>query len=157
MNQKIKINEAIKYVIIGVALFIFLLIWPLGIIERREISKSNEVQLQESGPISVMHNGTQMFVAEGKNLKAVDLYVLNEMQSETITFRLYDGEYKQLWETFYLVDEDVQFPGFIHIPIDMKTEEGLAYYYTVEGLTKDLYLAYEDTATSGSIANGTLL
>ena len=157
MNQKIKISEAIKYVIIGIALFVFLLIWPLGIIEKTEVSKSNEIQLQESGPISVMHNGTQMFVAEGKNIKAVDLYVLNDMQNETITFRLYDGEYKQLWETFHVVDAELDFPGFLHIPVDMPTEEGFSYYFTVEGLTKDLYLSYEDTATSGSTANGTLL
>lgn len=157
MNQKIKLSQGIQYVIIGIAVIAFLLIWPLGIIQKIDTSKSNEVQLQESGPISVANNGTQMFVAEGKNLKAVDLYVLNDMQNETITFRLYDGEYKQLWETFYVVEEDAQFPGFIQIPVDMETEEGWAYYYTVEGLTKDLYLAYEDTATSGSLANGTLL
>lgn len=157
MNQKIKISEAIKYVIIGIALVVFLFIWPLAIIEKTDVSKSNEIQLQESGPISVMHNGTQMFVAEGKNLKAVDLYVLNDMQNETITFRLYDGEYKQLWETFHVVDAEAEFPGFLHIPVDMPTEEGFSYYFTVEGLTKDLYLSYEDTATSGSTANGTLL
>ena len=157
MNQKIKLSQGIQYVIIGIAVIAFLLIWPLGIIQKIDTSKSNEVQLQESGPISVANNGTQMFVAQGKNLKAVDLYVLNDMQNETITFRLYDGEYKQLWETFYVVEEDAQFPGFIHIPVDMETEEGWAYYYTVEGLTKDLYLAYEDTAESGSLANGTLL
>lgn len=157
MNQKIRLSQGIQYIIIGIAVIAFLMIWPLGVIQKTEVSKSNEVQLQESGPISVLNNGTQMFVAEGTNLKAVDLYVLNDMQSETITFRLYDGEYKQLWETFYVVEEDAQFPGFIHIPIDMETEEGWAYYYTVEGLTKDLYLAYEDTATSNSLANGTLL
>lgn len=157
MNQKIKLSQGIQSVIIGIAVIAFLLIWPLGVFQKIDVSKSNEVQLQESGPISVLHNGTQMFVAEGKNLKAVDLYVLNDMQSETITFRLYDGEYKQLWETFYVVEADAQFPGFIHIPIDMETEEGFAYYYTVEGLTKDLYLAYEDTTASGSLANGSLL
>lgn len=157
MNQKIKLSQGIKYVITGLALLVFLMIWPMGILQKTEVSKSDEIQLKESGPISVANNGTQMFVAEGKNLKAVDLYVLNDMQSETITFRVYDGEYKQLWETFYVVEEDASFPGFIHIPIDMETEEGWSYYYTVEGLTKDLYLAYEDTATSNSFANGTLL
>ena len=156
MNQKIKLSQGIQYIICGLALLIFLLIWPLGVIQKTEVSKSNEVQVKESGPISVLNNGTQMFVAEGKNLNAVDLYVLNDMQSEIITFRLYDGAYKQLWETFYVVDEKAEFPGFIHIPVDMETEEGREYYYTVEGLTKDLVLAYEDTAASTSIANGTL-
>ena len=157
MNQKIRISQGIQYIIIGIAVIVFCMIWPLGILQKTEVSKSDEVQLEESGPISVANNGTQMFIAEGKNLKAVDLYVLNDMQSETITFRVYDGAYKQLWETFYVVEEDAEFPGFIHIPIDMEMEEGWEYYYTVEGLTKDLYLAYEDTNASTSFANGTLL
>ena len=104
MNQKITLSKGIQYVICGLVLLIFLLIWPLGVIQKTEVSKSKEVQIKESGPISVLNNGTQMFVAEGKNLKAVDLYVLNDMQSEIITFRLYDGAYQQLWETFYVVD-----------------------------------------------------
>ena len=144
MNQKITLSKGIKYLVVGFALLLFCLIWPLGVIQKTEVSKSNEVQVKESGPVSVANNATQMFIAEGKNLKAVDLYVLNDMQSETITFRVYDGAYKQLWETFYVVEEDAQFPGFVHIPIDMEMIEGGEYYYTVEGLTKDLYLAYED-------------
>ena len=157
MNQKITLSKGIKYLVVGFALLLFCLIWPLGVIQKTEVSKSNEVQVKESGPVSVANNATQMFIAEGKNLKAVDLYVLNDMQSETITFRVYDGAYKQLWETFYVVEEDAQLPGFVHIPIDMEMIEGGEYYYTVEGLTKDLYLAYEDTAASTSFANGSLL
>ena len=157
MNQKITLSKGIQYIIIGLAILVFCFIWPLGVIQKTEVSKSDEVQVKESGPISVANNGTQMFVAEGNNLKAVDLYVLNDMQSETITFRVYDGAYKQLWETFYVVEEDAQFPGFIHIPIDMETEEGKEHYFTVEGLTKDLYLALEDTNASASLINGTLI
>lgn len=157
MNQKITLSKGIKYLVVGFALLLFCLIWPLGIIQKTEVFKSNEVQVKESGPVSVANNATQMFIAEGKNLKAVDLYVLNDMQSETITFRVYDGAYKQLWETFYVVEEDAQLPGFVHIPIDMEMIEGGEYYYTVEGLTKDLYLAYEDTGASTSFANGCLL
>ena len=157
MNQKITLSKGIQYVITGLAVLIFCLIWPLGIIQKTEVSKSNEVQVKESGPITVANNVTQMFVAEGKELKAVDLYVLNDMQSEIITFRVYDGAYKQIWETFYVVEEEAQFPGFVHIPIGLEMEKGREYYYTIEGLTKNLYLAYEDTNASASLANGTLL
>ena len=155
MNRKIKISQAVQYVIMGLALLVFLLIWPLGVIHKTDISKSGEEILKESDPISVANNGTQMFIAEGTYLKAVDLYVANDMQGEIITFRVYDGAYKQLWETFYTVDEKEVFPGFIRIDIEMEMEEGWEYYYTVEGLTKDLVLYYEDTNASTSFANGT--
>ncbi len=157
MNQKIKISVGIKYCIMGIAILVFLLVWPFGVIHRTEVSKSDEVILQVSDPISVEHNGTQMFIAEGNYLKSVKLYVSNDMQGEIITFRVYDGAYKQLWETFYTVDEKATFPGFIKIDIEMETQEGLEYYYTVEGLTKDLELYYEDTNASTSFANGTYL
>ncbi|MBR5597778.1 MAG: hypothetical protein IKW30_10280 [Lachnospiraceae bacterium] len=157
MNQKIKISEGIKYSIVGLALLVFLMIWPTNIIHKTEVSKSCEKILQVSDPISVENNGTQMFVAEGNYLDAVELYINNDMAGEIITFRVYDGDYKQLWETFVNVDPETEFPGFLKIKIEMEVEEGWAYYYTVEGLTTDLELYYEDTATSESVANGTLL
>lgn len=157
MNQKIKLSRGIQYCIIAAALFLFLLIWPLGIIENRSTSKSDEVILQESDPISVENNGTQMFIAEGGYLKAMELYIANDMRGETITLRIYDGAYQQLWETFHVVDAEAKFPGFIRIPVEMETEEDWEYYYTVEGLTTDLVMYYEDTAASSSYANGTYL
>lgn len=157
MNQRIKLSKGIQYLWAVLALIVFLLIWPFDIIESGHTSKSDEVILQESDPITVEHNGTQMFIAEGNHLKAVELYVANDMAGETITFRVYDGAYIQLWETFYVVDEGAKFPGFIRIPIEMEMEEGWEYYYTVEGLTKELILYYEDLNASTSYANGTLL
>lgn len=157
MNQKIKVSQGVQCSIIGLAVLLFLLIWPAGIFHKTEVSKSEEEILSISDPISVEHNGTQMFLAEGEYLKAVELYVANDMRAETITFRVYDGAYQQLWETFYVVDPEEEFPGFIRIPIDMEMQEGWEYYYTVEGLTEDLLLYYEDTNASVSFANGTYL
>ena len=157
MNQKIKISQAIKYVIIGLAVLVFLMIWPANIIHKTDVSKSDENVLRVSDPISVENNGTQMFIAEGNYLDSVELYVANDMRAEIITFRVYDGAYQQLWETFYNVDAENDFPGFIKIDVGMEMQEGWEYYYTVEGLTTDLELYYEDTASSSSFANGTFL
>lgn len=157
MNQRIKLSQGIQYVIVALCLILFFLIWPSGIIQNSHVSKSGEVILRESDPISVANNGTQMFIAEGSYLKEVELYVANDMKRETITFRIYDGAYTQLWETFYVVDDRAKFPGFITIPVEFEVEEGWEYYYTVEGLTTELVLYYEDTNESASFANGTLL
>ena len=157
MNRKIKLSQGIKYGIIGFALLLFWMISNFEMIQNYFESKSNEVQMGESGPISVASNGIQMFLAEGKELEAVELYVLNDMRTETITFRIHDSNYQQLWETFHVVKKNAKVPGFVRIPVDMNLEEGKLYFYTVEGLTADLYLAYEDTNSSDSIANGTFL
>ena len=157
MNQKIRISQGIKYIMIGIAVLIFLLIWPMDVIHKTEVSKSDEKILSTSDPISVENNGTQMFIAEGNYLEAVELYVANDMREQIITFRVYDGAYQQLWETFYTVDSRAKFPGFLKIDIGMEMQEGWEYYYTVEGLTTDLLLYYEDNNESTSFANGTFL
>lgn len=157
MNQKIKISQGIKYVIIGLALFLFWMLSNFEMIQGHSVSKSNEIQAGETGPISVASNGIQLFLAEEKELKAIELYVLNDMRTETITLRIHDSDYQQLWETFHVVKRSAKSPGFVRIPIDMELEVGKLYFYTVEGLTADLHLAYEDTNSSDSIANGTFL
>lgn len=155
MNQKIRLSRAIYYVIVSLATILFISIWPLGIIQNKNVSKSDEVELRESDPITVEKNGTQMFIAEGSYLKSVELLVKNDMSTQIITFRLYDSGYKQLWETFHVVKEDQKSPGFVHIPVGLETQKDLEYYYTVEGLTAPLILSYEDTKASTSVANGT--
>ena len=111
MNQKIKLSQAILYVIISLSVILFISIWPLGIIKNKNISKSEEIELRESEPITVEKNGTQMFIAEGSYLDSVDLLVKNDMTGQIITFRLYDSAYTQLWETFHVVGEKEKFPG----------------------------------------------
>lgn len=157
MNQKIKKNQAIQAVVVVLALLIFFTIWPLNLLQLQSTSKSDEVILEESGPVTVENNITQMFLAEGNYLKSVDLYVENDMTGQTITFRLYDSGYIQQWETFHVVSAKSKFPGFIHIPVGMEMEEGWEYYYTIEGLTSEMIVALEDTNASTSFANGTLL
>lgn len=156
MNQQIKISQSIQYLIIGLGLITFLLIWPTGIIHKTMVSKSGEIVARESDPISVKNNATQMFVAEGENLSAVDLFVCNDMQGETITFRLYDASYSELFNKFYVVKSRTNLPGFVHIPVDYDLVKDQEYYYTLEGLSTDLFVNYEDTYESSSIVNGIL-
>ena len=156
MNQTIKKSTAIKYVIISLALLIFFAIWPVNIIQKTHISKSNETVAMESGAVNVEHNLTQMFVAEEGELKAVNLYVCNDMQGETITFRLYDASYRELFNTFYVVKNNQKLPGFVHIPVGFDLIKDQEYYYTIEGLSTDLYVNLEDTYESNSIENGIL-
>lgn len=156
MNQKIALNQGIKYVIIGVALLLFLMMKPLGLWEKTEVFKSNEVQAEESGPINIENTGDQVFLARGKYLDTVEVYALNEMQSETIAFRIFDSAGEQLCDISYKIGKDVKLPGFLQIPAKAELEEDMAYFYRIEGISKDLFVAYEDTAASGFDANGAL-
>jgi len=154
MNQSIRLSKAIKILIIILAALLFVAIWPGEFIQQKYISKSNELMAMESDPVSVEHNVTQMFVGEGGELSAVDLYVCNDMRGETITFRLYDAGYNEIFNTFHLVKDNQEFPGFVHIPVGYDLAKDQEYYFTLEGLTADMVVAYEDRETSTSIVNG---
>lgn len=154
MNRKIKLSQGISYVIIAVAVLAFLAVWPGKLIQSPYVSKSDETEMIESEPVSVENNITQMFVGEGGELKSVDLYVYNDMQGETITFRLYDASYTQLFNRFYTVKNSDKTPGFINIPVGYCLDDGIDYFYTIEGLSADMTVALEDYATSSSLVNG---
>ena len=154
MNQSVKLSKAISYIVIILAALLFLAIWPGEFIQQKYVSKSNELIAMESDPVNVERNVTQMFVGEGGELSAVDLYVCNDMKGETITFRLYDASYTEIFNTFYVVKEKQEFPGFVHIPVGYDLEKDQEYYFTLEGLTADMTVAYEERETSTSVVNG---
>ena len=154
MNQSIRLSKAIKILIIIFAVLVFAAICPANIIQQTYVSKSNEIMAMESDPVSVERNVTQMFVGEGGELSAVDLYVCNDMRGETITFRLYDASYSEIFNTFYVVRDNQEFPGFVHIPVGYDLIKDQEYYFTLEGLSADMTVAYEERETSTSIVNG---
>lgn len=154
MNQSVKLSKAISYVIAIVALLLFAAIWPGEVFQQKYVCKSNEIIAMESDPVNVEHNVTQMFVGEGGELSAVDLYVCNDMRGETITFRLYDASYTEIFNTFFVVKDNQEFPGFVHIPVGYDLQKDQEYYFTLEGLTADMTVAYEDRESSTSIVNG---
>lgn len=154
MNQNIKLSNAISYIIVVVAVLLFLCIWPGEFIQQKYVSKSNEIIAMESDPVNVERNVTQMFVSEGGELSAVELYVCNDMRGETITFRLYDSGYNEIFNSFFVVKEKQEIPGFVHIPVRYDLVKDQQYYFTLEGLSADMIVAYEDRETSTSIVNG---
>lgn len=154
MNQSVKLSKAISYVVMVCAVLLFLAVWPLGFFQQNYVSKSNELMAMESDPVNVECNVTQMFVAEEGELSAVDLFVCNDMRGETITFRLYDASYSELFNTFYVVKNNQETPGFVHIPVGYDLIKDQEYYFTLEGLSADMIVAYEARETSTSIVNG---
>lgn len=154
MNQTVKLSKAIKILIAIAAVLLFACIWPVNIIQQTYVSKSNEIMAMESDPVNVERNVTQMFVGEGGELSAVDLYVCNDMRGETITFRLYDATYSEIFNTFYVVKDNQEFPGFVHIPVGYDLIKDQEYYFTLEGLSADMTVAYEERETSTSVVNG---
>lgn len=153
MNRTVKLSKATTCTVLILLAGLFLAVWPLRLVRQSPVVQSLEKDIVESDPISVEHNATQMFVAKGDRLEAVELYLSNDMYGQTITFRLYDGAYQQIWEKFLVVNE--QNTGvFYRIPVNLEVTDENLYYFTAEGLTQDLYLAYEKTSENGITESG---
>lgn len=153
MIQKMSRNKAILYLATIVVVAIMICSGPLKLIRTTYTAKSDEIIARESDPVSVEYNMTQMFYGTGGELSSVDLYVCNDMAGQIITFRLYDYNHEQIYEQFYNVPQDFVAPGFINIPVRFDMEQDAEYSFIIEGLTQDLYVAYEDRSESVSPAN----
>ncbi len=153
MDRMISIKKAISYLSIALSIIVFALIWPLKLIRTDYTAKSDEIMERESDPISVEYNMAQMFDGIGGELKSVDLYVCNDMAGQIMTFRMYNADHEQIFERFVSVDETFIAPGFINIPIRFDMEQGKEYSFIIEGLTTELYAAYEDRNTTTSPVN----
>ena len=154
MNQSIKLSKAISYIIIACAVLLFLAIWPGDFFQQKYISKSNEIFAKESKPLNVDANISQMFVSEGGELKAVEVFVCNDMAGESIALFLYDSAYKEIYSTVYVIEEQSEIPGFVRIPVGCDLIKDQEYHFSVLGLSSDLIVGYEERETSTSIVNG---
>ena len=153
MDVKVSRNKAISYVLIVFSILILVLIWPLKLIRVSYTAKSDEIMARESDPISVEYNMAQMFEGVGGELKSVEIKVCNDMAGQIMTFRMYDENHAQIFERFVSVSEDFIAPEFVKIPVRYDMESGKEYSFIIEGLTSDLYAAYEDRSTTTSPVN----
>ena len=153
MERLVSRKKTIEYLILFVAVIILCMIWPLKLIRVNYTAKSDEVIARESDPISVEYNMAQMFDGIEGELKSVDLYVCNDMAGQIMTFRMYNADHEQIFERFLSVPDTFIAPGFINIPVRYDMKGGNEYSFIIEGLTTDLYAAYEDRMTTTSSVN----
>ena len=153
MEKLVSRNKSIAYIVVILAVLFFLFIWPFKYIRTGYTAKSDEIVARESDPISVENNMAQMFEGIGGELTSVELLVCNDMSDQIMTFRMYDENHAQIFERFVSVEQDFIAPGFVKIPIRYDMEAGKEYSFIIEGLTTDLYAAYEDRNTTTSPVN----
>lgn len=110
----------------------------------------------QSEAITQDYTVMQMFIAQYDHLQNIRVYFLNEAAGEEFNFILYDASMKILMQQFISTDDMKEMPGFCTIQLNQDTEVGREYYYLIQGISSDFYVAYEDTADSGTIYNGTL-
>lgn len=156
MNKIINRHQAICGTVWIVIVFIVITLWPLRLVNELVVSRSNQQISMQSEAITQDYTVMQMFIAQYDHLQNIKVYFMNEAAGEEFNFILYDASMKILMQQFISTDEMKEMPGFCTIQLNQDTEVGREYYYLIQGISSDFYVAYEDTQDSGTIYNGTL-
>ena len=156
MNKIIDRRQAICGTVWLIIISVIIALWPLRLVNETVVSKSNQRIAMPSEAITQDYTVMQMFIAQYDHLQNIKVYFLNEAAGEEFNFILYDASMKILMQQFISTDEMKEMPGFCTIQLNQDTEVGREYYYLIQGVSADFYVAYEDTETSGTIYNGTL-
>ncbi|MCM1251743.1 MAG: hypothetical protein NC321_02905 [Clostridium sp.] len=155
MNKIINRYQAVCSVTWIVICCIILTLWPLRLVPEKIVSGSNQQISMQSEAITNDYVVEQMFVAQYDYLQNIRIYLLNESAGEEFNFVLYDASRNILMQQVISTDDMKEMPGFCTVQVNQETKVGEAYYYVIQGVS-DIYVAYEDTETSGTIYNGTL-
>lgn len=156
MNKVINSRQAICGTVWLICLCIIIALWPLRLVTEKVVSGSNRQMSMQSGAITEEYVVEQMFVAQYDHLENIRVFLLNESAGEEFNFILRDASRNILMQQIISTDDMKEMPGFCTIRVNQETEVGKEYYYAIQGISTDFYVAFEDTETSGTIYNGTL-
>lgn len=156
MNKIINRRQALCGTLWIVIVCIIIALWPLRLVNETVVSKSSQQIAVQSEAITQDYTVMQMFIAQYDHLQNIKIYFLNEAAGEEFNFILYDASMNILMQQFISTDEMKEMPGFCTVQVNQDTEVGREYYYLIQGISSDFYVAYEDTEGSGTIYNGTL-
>ena len=152
MNKRQAVCGTVWVIVVCVVL----LLWPLRLVNETIISNSNRQIVMESDEIVSGNVVQQMFVAQYDRLKNIDIYLSEGTVGEEFNFVLYDASMSIIMQQVINTKDMKSIPGDCTVQINIDTEVGQAYYYLVQGMESPFRVAFEDTAASGNMYNGTL-
>lgn len=152
MNKRQAVCGTVWVIVVCVVL----LLWPLRLVNETIISDSNRQIVMESDEIVSGNVVQQMFVAQYDRLKNIDIYLSEGTVGEEFNFVLYDASMSIIMQQVINTKDMKSIPGDCTVQINIDTEVGQAYYYLVQGMESPFRVAFEDTAASGNMYNGTL-
>lgn len=156
MNKVINSRQAVCGTVWIICFCMIIALWPLRLVTEKVVSGSNRQMSMRSEAITEEYVVEQMFVAQYDHLESIRVFFLNESAGEEFNFILRDASRNILMQQAISTDDMKEMPGFCTIRVNQETEVGREYYYAIQGISSDFYVAYEDTETSGTIYNGTL-
>ncbi len=156
MNRIMNKRQAVCGTVWVIVLCVALSLWPLRLVKETVVSDSNRQIVMESGEIVAGHAIQQMFVAQYDRLKNINIYFTEGTVGEEFNFVLYDASMNMVMQQAVSTKDMESIPGDCRVQVNIDTKVGSAYYYLLQGMDSPFRVAFEDTAASGNMYNGTL-
>lgn len=155
MNRKIRAHRAITYIVLFYLAAACLLLGPVGVLKKDRLVAGTEVPV---GTTEVRQDRQvqQVFIAEGTYLKYLDVYVTSKSSAwQTYWLRLYNDQNEMLINREINMNQDQEdIPGVWRIPLGIETEPGRIYFWQLQGTSRPMELAYENTGETGLTTYG---
>jgi len=156
--------KAIEYVIYIVFAIAILCIFPLRLFNEDIQTFGKE---QPAGAVAVYGENAalQQFSAEYDHISSIGFFIKGEYDHAPVTLRVFKEENAYLLrevtvytDSFKKVDSKTYGPGSVEgyadIYINLDTEVGKGYFYTIESPETEIEVLYEMTGNSGAANNG---
>ena len=164
MRRIITRAQAVKYAIYVILGILILSIFPFRLFHENITTSGKE---HAAGAVTVGGEMTalQQFTAEYDHIASIGVYINGDYYDDQLTMRVFKTSTAQLLrevtvstDSLKSVDAKTYTPGsgggYADVYINLDTEVGEGYFYTLEGITTDFEVRFEMTGNSGAANNG---
>lgn len=158
MNRIITRREAICETVWIIVLCALLALWPVRLIKETVTANGRTLPetVMESEEITSGYVVQQMFIAQYDRLKNIDIYFHEGTVGEKFNFVLYDAAMQMIMQQVINTEDMEAIPGFCKVQVNIDTQVGREYYFLLQGIDAPFRVAYQYTAETDNIYNGTL-
>ncbi|MCM1048749.1 MAG: hypothetical protein NC433_10010 [Clostridiales bacterium] len=142
--------------VVWIVICCILILRPTRFVTEKPVVVSNQEISARSEAIKDDNLAAQRFVAPYSHLADIKIYLLNENPGGEFRFILFDADYNPIMDKNVIVEDTKELPGLYAIELNQDVEAGREYCYMIQGISEEFYVAYEDTAASGTTYNGQL-
>lgn len=158
MNRIITRRQAICGTVWIIVLCVLLALWPVRLVKETVTANGRTLPetVMESEEITSGYVVQQMFIAQYDRLKNIDIYFHEGTVGEQFNFVLYDAAMQVIMQQVINTEDMKSIPGYCTVQVNIDTQVGREYYFLLQGIDAPFRVAYQDTADTGNIYNGTL-
>lgn len=151
MNRILNKRQAICVTIWILAACAALALWPLRLIHEEVRSASGQENARISETVNADHVVQQRFIAQYDRQKNIQIYLADMTEGDKFNFVLRDASMQTIMQQVIDTKNIETIPGWCTIQINTDVEVGRDYYFLLQGVESELYVAYADN--TGDHAN----